>query len=127
MLAISESGDILVWQNVRILGDGPYEAMLQDDFTPNVGLKAKWVSCGRSHHGAIAQDGSVWTWGTGFAGRLGHGDTASQSRPKRVRALKVKVREIACGSNFTVVLDEGGCIWSWGRNLYGEVCRYRVG
>eukprot|EP01138_Halocafeteria_seosinensis_P014175 gb/GECG01014474.1/.p1 GENE.gb/GECG01014474.1/~~gb/GECG01014474.1/.p1 ORF type:complete len:1603 (+),score=186.37 gb/GECG01014474.1/:1-4809(+) len=42
------------------------------------------ISAGSSHSAAIAEDGSLYTWGRGNFGRLGHGNEADQPLPKRV-------------------------------------------
>lgn len=50
-------------------------------------LKAKRVrdiACGSSHSAAITSNGELYTWGLGEYGRLGHGDTTTQTRPKQV-------------------------------------------
>ncbi len=36
------------------------------------GTNWKQVSGGREHTAAIKTDGTLWTWGTGFSGRLGN-------------------------------------------------------
>ena len=43
------------------------------------------MSCGSSHSAAIVSDGSLYSWGLGEYGRLGHGDNQSQLKPKQVR------------------------------------------
>ena len=56
-------------------------------------LKSKRVrdiSCGSSHSAAITSSGELFTWGCGEYGRLGHGDNATQLRPKQVKALASK-------------------------------------
>jgi alpha-tubulin suppressor-like RCC1 family protein len=45
------------------------------------------VACGEQHSAVLAADGSVFTFGIGKAGQLGHGDFRAQSRPKLVAAL----------------------------------------
>ena len=53
-------------------------------------LKAKRVrdvSCGSSHSAAITSNGELYTWGLGEYGRLGHGDTTTQTRPKQVHGI----------------------------------------
>ena len=42
------------------------------------------VSAGSRHGLAITTDGSVWSWGFGLHGRLGHGNEQSQMLPKKV-------------------------------------------
>ncbi len=42
------------------------------------------MACGASHSGCILDDGSLYTWGKGRYGRLGHNDHEPQYRPKQV-------------------------------------------
>jgi len=45
------------------------------------------IACGSSHSAAIISNGDLFTWGLGDYGRLGHGDNATQLRPKQVFRL----------------------------------------
>ena len=45
---------------------------------------------GDCHCLALANNGDVFSWGEGELGRLGHGDTYKQRRPKKIEALKGK-------------------------------------
>lgn len=50
-------------------------------------LKSKRVrdiACGSSHSAAITSSGELYTWGLGEYGRLGHGDSVTQLKPKLV-------------------------------------------
>ena len=50
-------------------------------------LKGKHVidaACGSSHSACIVDDGSLYTWGKGRYGRLGHNDHDPQYKPKQV-------------------------------------------
>jgi len=42
------------------------------------------IACGSSHSAAIISNGDLFMWGLGDYGRLGHGDNATQLRPKQV-------------------------------------------
>ena len=42
------------------------------------------IACGSSHSAAIISNGELYTWGMGEYGRLGHGDTTTQLKPKQV-------------------------------------------
>ena len=45
--------------------------------------------------------GELYTWGKGRYGRLGHGDSDDQPKPKLVEALLgYRVIDVACGNNF---------------------------
>lgn len=42
------------------------------------------VACGSSHSACTLDDGSMYTWGKGRYGRLGHNDHDTQLKPKQV-------------------------------------------
>lgn len=48
------------------------------------GKHVKEIACGSGHSAAITTNGELYTWGQGDHGRLGHGDTSNQSKPKQV-------------------------------------------
>lgn len=55
---------------------------------------------------------TVYTWGRGEDGQLGHGDTQDRSSPALVEALQGKtIVQMACGSGHTIVLSST-CPWS---------------
>lgn len=47
--------------------------------------------CGSSHSACIMDDGSLYTWGKGRYGRLGHNDHETQYKPKQVCRLAILV------------------------------------
>ena len=48
------------------------------------GKHVREIACGTGHSAAITTNGELYTWGQGDHGRLGHGDTVSQPKPKQV-------------------------------------------
>lgn len=44
------------------------------------------VACGGAHSAAITNTGQLFTWGKGRYGRLGHGDSDDQLKPKLVQS-----------------------------------------
>lgn len=42
------------------------------------------IACGGAHSAAITAAGHLFTWGKGRYGRLGHGDSEDQLKPKLV-------------------------------------------
>ena len=75
---------------------------------------------------AISSAGELYTWGKGRYGRLGHGDSEDQSRPKIVEALKsYRVLNVACGSGDaqTLCITDNDAVWSWGDGDYGKLGR----
>ena len=45
------------------------------------------IGAGGAHSACVSQAGELYTWGKGRYGRLGHGDSEDQTRPKLVRSL----------------------------------------
>jgi len=43
------------------------------------------IAAGGAHSACISSAGELYTWGKGRYGRLGHGDSDDQTRPKLVR------------------------------------------
>jgi RCC1 and BTB domain-containing protein len=73
------------------------------------------VTCGSYHTAAVTSNGDLWTWGGGMYGKLGHGNEAGSSTPKRVEGLiGLQVTQIACGSRHTAVVTSTGALYSWG-------------
>ncbi|UYV60264.1 HERC2 [Cordylochernes scorpioides] len=84
------------------------------------------VSCGGSHSAAATSSGELYTWGLGEYGRLGHGDTETELRPKKVMVLAGhRVVQVACGSRDaqTLALTAEGLVFSWGDGDFGKLGR----
>lgn len=47
------------------------------------------IAAGGAHSACITASGELYTWGKGRYGRLGHGDSEDQLKPKLVRSLLV--------------------------------------
>lgn len=43
------------------------------------------IACGGAHSAAVTAGGEIYTWGKGRYGRLGHGDSEDQMKPKLVK------------------------------------------
>jgi alpha-tubulin suppressor-like RCC1 family protein len=48
---------------------------------------------------------NVYTWGTGYHGELGQGNTTMCNVPTLVEVVKNKVAKALCGDTYTVFLD----------------------
>ena len=53
-------------------------------------MPVKQISLGGSHSVALTVNGSVYSWGYGGDGRLGHGDEYDQLIPRRLEYLSDK-------------------------------------
>ncbi|XP_066141939.1 E3 ubiquitin-protein ligase HERC2 isoform X1 [Euwallacea fornicatus] len=84
------------------------------------------IACGGAHSAVITACGHLYTWGKGRYGRLGHGDSEDQLKPKLVEALVgYKVVGVACGSGDaqTLCITDDDNVWSWGDGDYGKLGR----
>jgi len=85
------------------------------------GLTSVVTASGSGSNGyAVKSDGSVWAWGSGWAGQLGNGTWSESDTPVQVPGLNGVV-QIATGDNHVVVLKSDGTVWSWGRNDHGQL------
>jgi alpha-tubulin suppressor-like RCC1 family protein len=86
------------------------------------GIKVRAVAAGRLHSLVVSSAGEVYSFGNGTSGRLGHGDEQIQLTPKVIEALAgVKVREVAAGAGYSLVLSEDGVVYSFGDGEYGKL------
>lgn len=80
---------------------------------------------GPYHTAVITADGSLYTFGCGKYGALGHDNSCnSDYEPKIVDFFKsknLKVVDAVCGEHHTIAVTEGGDIYSWG---YGGSCSW---
>jgi len=66
---------------------------------------------------AIKTDNTLWAWGEGTWGRLGHNSTTSYSSPVQVGSLTDWACVVAqSGGNAAHALKTDGTIWGWGLN-----------
>ena len=86
------------------------------------------VSCGAAHSACVTESGSVFTWGCGLSGRLGHGDVHDSRLPRHVKGLaSVHVHTISLGEAHCLVVgvgQDGGSgeqqCFAWGSDMYGQ-------
>ena len=100
-LALSIEGDVYSWGegDDGKLGHGNKNSVDRPRVIEALrGRDVVGISCGGSHSAAITAAGELYTWGKGRYGRLGHGDSEDQFKPKMVEALRgFSVVDVACG------------------------------
>lgn len=82
------------------------------------------VSPGYSHAAAVDEDGAVWAWGNNESGQLGQGNEDSYDAAVQVpidTRGSDRVYAVAAGYDHTLALSEGGEVWAWGSNRYGQL------
>ena len=79
-------------------------------------------ACGARHCIALGSDGTVYSWGYGGDGQLGHGDFQIQTMPTVVKALQAEgVIDVSCGEKHSLALTSGGDVYSWGDGSLGQL------
>ncbi|XP_048876533.1 probable E3 ubiquitin-protein ligase HERC1 isoform X3 [Brienomyrus brachyistius] len=115
--AVTNDGELYTW------GEGDFGRLgHSDSHSRNVPTLVKDISgvgqvaCGSSHTVAVAQDGrTVWSFGGGDNGKLGHGDTNRVYRPKVIEALHgFIIRKVCAGSQSSLALTSAGQVFAWG-------------
>ncbi|GGT18053.1 RCC1 domain-containing protein [Streptomyces purpureus] len=79
------------------------------------------IAAGASHALAV-KDGQVWAWGDNRYGQLGNNLTdTSHTVPVAVQHSFPTVKQVGAGCDFSVALDDAGGVWTWGRNVHGQL------
>jgi alpha-tubulin suppressor-like RCC1 family protein len=82
------------------------------------------IACGEESMAAITRSGTLFTWGKGEAGTLGHGDEVDQYLPRQVLSLaEEKIVRVRCGTCHMAAINDIGEIFTWGHNYLGPLGR----
>ncbi len=124
--ALNAAGGVLCWgaNGTGQLGDGAYGIRLWANIPLNVHGLASGVTtlaAGHSHTCALLGDGSVQCWGNGNSGQLGYGGNSSTWLPTAVQGLNGSAIAIAAGYGHTCALINGGSVYCWGLNNFGQL------
>jgi alpha-tubulin suppressor-like RCC1 family protein len=130
-LALKSDGTVWAWGSgwAGQLGDGNFYTTGNRGVATPVqvsGLTSVTAIAGGGHHSmALKSDGTVWTWGWGYAGQLGDGHFHTNSpfgvaTPIQVVGLSGVVA-IAGGLGHCLALKSDGTVRAWGHGLYGQL------
>src|SRR2546423_5022671 len=78
------------------------------------------VSAGERFLIALANDGSVWTWGDTAVGQLGDGTVTGRNLPTPVPNL-ADIFSAKAGGSHALALRSDGTLVAWGDNYYGQL------
>ncbi|CAI5507255.1 unnamed protein product [Closterium sp. Naga37s-1] len=110
------------WSKYGQLGHGDFQDHLTPSPVPAMQDKRiVQVSGGWRHSVALDADGVVYAWGWNRFGQVGVGNSEDQCSPQRIESISERVVAVACGWRHTVVLSEGGNVFSWGRATSGQL------
>ncbi|XP_039544583.1 E3 ISG15--protein ligase HERC5.4 isoform X2 [Pimephales promelas] len=81
------------------------------------------ISCGGEHTATLSKGGSVFTFGSGSFGQLGHNSFKDEHHPRVVAELwGSKVSQVTCGRRHTLVsVESSKLIYSFGCGMQGKL------
>lgn len=78
------------------------------------------VVCGSKHMMCLTSERTVFSWGSGEDGILGHGNTSGLNKPEIIKELKNdEIIFIAAGDFSSAAINNYGHLYTWGRGKYG--------
>ncbi|PIK33655.1 putative E3 ubiquitin-protein ligase HERC2, partial [Apostichopus japonicus] len=97
-LALTTAGEVYIWGNGDDTGITEEPTLVADLPDMDSGNLVTSISCGAGYSAVITSNGQLYTWGKGLYGRLGHGTSDDQPKPKLVEGLQgEQVQQVACG------------------------------
>jgi len=82
------------------------------------------VAAGEKHGFCLTTTGSLFSWGSGILGQLGHGDYVCKTRPTELGkqiCAGAKIQMVSCGQRHTMVLTDIGSVWTCGDGFKGKL------
>jgi len=124
-LALDITGLVFAWGEggTGALGTGSYH----DEISPvrisfGNSAKMKFINAGFFHSAAISDKGSLFTWGIGSEGQLGHKSNLNTNSPKKMDFFQEgEAAFVSCGMIHTACIDEKGFLFTWGGNKNGQL------
>lgn len=84
--------------------------------------RIKTMVCGGRHSLVLTTDGTLYSFGFGQSGQLGHRSSKNMLRPKAVEDFKdKKIQLVAAGAHHSVVMTRSGDIYVCGNNKDGQL------
>lgn len=118
----TDSGYIMAWgRNSRgQYGNDSREQLVSPTMTISESI---WVqlSSGSGHVAGVDKNGNLYSWGNNSYGELGTGDGRQRTTPTMITFPNKRWKMVSCGNSHTIALTEDGEVYSWGRNIYGQL------
>uniref|UniRef100_A0A3P9MKF2 HECT domain-containing protein n=1 Tax=Oryzias latipes TaxID=8090 RepID=A0A3P9MKF2_ORYLA len=123
--ALSVSGSVFGWgrNDCGQLGLGDTTDRETATLVHHLNMKKTVLAaCGKDHTAVLTMDGTVFTFGSGHYGQLGHNSFRNELCPRLVAELwGAKVTKISCGRYHTLVLTNHMKVYSFGCNQHGQL------
>ncbi|TVU41524.1 hypothetical protein EJB05_15052 [Eragrostis curvula] len=129
-VAVSSDGELYTWgfgRGGRLghpdIHSGQSTAVITPrQVTVGLGRKRVNVVAAAKHHTVIATDaGELFTWGSNREGQLGYPSVDTQSTPRRVSSLKLRIVAVAAANKHSAAVAETGEVFTWGCNKEGQL------
>ena len=125
--AIKTDGTLWTWGNGRQgrLGNAVTTGSISTPVTTFAG-GTNWkqvsatVASGR-YTAAIKTDGTLWTWGYGYGGRLGNNSGTNVSTPVTTFAGGTNWKQVSGGDAHCAAIKTDGTLWTWGGGGSGQL------
>ncbi|KAF9575878.1 hypothetical protein EC968_001261 [Mortierella alpina] len=118
-VAVDDSGRLFQWSDTDPT-KSPVPQAPAIAQRPEVVYTRVWA--GEAHMLALDTEGTLYSWGSGRHGQLGHGDLSSFSAPKAIEALQgIRITSAACGASFSVAVSDLGDIYTFGLDDHGQL------
>ncbi|KAL2476095.1 Regulator of chromosome condensation (RCC1) family protein [Abeliophyllum distichum] len=82
------------------------------------------IAAGPSYALAVADDGTLFSFGSGTNFCLGHGEQHNEFLPRAIQSFKRKgihVVRVSAGDEHAVALDSNGYVYTWGKGYCGAL------
>jgi alpha-tubulin suppressor-like RCC1 family protein len=131
-LALDSNGHVWAWgadtegqlgRNSTGLNPMPKMVVIDANETPLSGIQAIYTHPAGSSSYALAEDGTVYAWGSNTSGQLGTGDSTNRFVATPIHGLS-NIIALAPGAEHVLALREDGVVLSWGKNEYMMLGRH---
>lgn len=147
--ALAEDGTVYIWgdDSYEQLGNGSNTAskvpikVIQGEYNGTTYLgdnstnKIIFIALGYYHSIALAEDGTVFTWGRNNYGQLGNDNISVSTSNAPIKVVKGeysgtqylgdnasdKIISVALGQYISIALAQNGNVYSWGTNSSGQL------
>lgn len=123
-LALNSNGSVYAWgaNEQGQLGDGTrMQRTTPVLVAPPAGLRWTQVAAGFWNSAALCSDGSLYVWGSNYAGQIGDGTTTARLVPRRVTPPAGHTwTQVSVGYEHIMAVCSDGGLYAWGENSYGQ-------
>ncbi|MDE7315517.1 MAG: hypothetical protein K2N11_07415 [Mucispirillum sp.] len=128
--AILEDGSLYAWGNNYYGQLGVGDDMGRDTptkVTAITGMIKELITNNYYSTYAIMEDGSLYAWGKNGSGQLGVGDKVNKNTPTLISGISGKIKTLKTNYQSIYAIAEDGLLYTWGRNLHGQLGIYSFG